>query len=77
MDKPGEPSRPLSLSLDEYKRYGRQMIMPEWGLPGELRGSASTALTSQASSSSRLPGSQWSAQEVWDARPCSISQGQA
>lgn len=24
------------LSLDEYKRYGRQMIMPNWGLPGEL-----------------------------------------
>ena len=75
MDKPGEPSRPLS--LDEYKRYGRQMIMPEWGLPGELRGVASTALTSQASSSSRLPGSRWSAQEVWVVRHCSISQGQA
>ena len=26
-------SRPFS--LDEYKRYGRQMIMPGWGLPGE------------------------------------------
>ena len=23
------------LSLDEYKRYGRQMIMPNWGLPGQ------------------------------------------
>ena len=23
------------LSLDEYKRYGRQMIMPDFGLPGE------------------------------------------
>lgn len=22
------------LSQDEYARYGRQMIMPEWGLPG-------------------------------------------
>jgi len=22
------------LSLNEYKRYGRQMIMPNWGLPG-------------------------------------------
>lgn len=35
---PGEPStaggsRPLS--LEEYKRYGRQMIMPGWGLEGE------------------------------------------
>lgn len=26
-------SRPLS--LEEYKRYGRQMIMPGWGLEGE------------------------------------------
>ncbi|BEI88346.1 uncharacterized protein CcaverHIS019_0110640 [Cutaneotrichosporon cavernicola] len=24
------------LSLDEYARYGRQMIMPEWGLDGQL-----------------------------------------
>lgn len=23
------------LSLDEYARYGRQMIMPEWGLGSE------------------------------------------
>lgn len=23
------------LSLEEYKRYGRQMIMPDFGLPGE------------------------------------------
>lgn len=23
------------LTQDEYARYGRQMIMPEWGLPGE------------------------------------------
>lgn len=22
------------LSLEEYTRYGRQMIMPEWGMPG-------------------------------------------
>ncbi|ORX34505.1 hypothetical protein BD324DRAFT_683449 [Kockovaella imperatae] len=25
------------LSLDEYKRYGRQMIQSEWGLPGQLK----------------------------------------
>lgn len=25
------------LSLDEYKRYGRQMIMPDFGLPGESK----------------------------------------
>ncbi|WVR04465.1 hypothetical protein IAU60_001468 [Kwoniella sp. DSM 27419] len=25
------------LSLDEYERYGRQMIMPDFGLPGQLR----------------------------------------
>jgi hypothetical protein len=25
------------LSPDEYLRYGRQMIMPEWGLDGELQ----------------------------------------
>ncbi|KAK1926505.1 molybdopterin biosynthesis protein MoeB [Papiliotrema laurentii] len=25
------------LSLDEYKRYGRQMIMPGWGLPGQIK----------------------------------------
>ena len=24
------------LSLDEYARYGRQMIQPGWGLEGEL-----------------------------------------
>ncbi|KAL1408956.1 hypothetical protein Q8F55_005770 [Vanrija albida] len=24
------------LTLDEYARYGRQMMMPEWGLPGQL-----------------------------------------
>lgn len=27
-----QEDRPLS--LDEYKRYGRQMIMPNWGLSG-------------------------------------------
>ena len=26
-----------SLALEDYKRYGRQMIMPEIGLPGQLR----------------------------------------
>ncbi|TXT10707.1 hypothetical protein VHUM_02212 [Vanrija humicola] len=25
------------LSLDEYARYGRQMMMDEWGLPGQLK----------------------------------------
>ena len=29
----GPSFRPLE--LDEYRRYGRQMIQPEWGLPGE------------------------------------------
>ena len=28
-------ARPLS--LDEYERYGRQMILPEFGLPGQLK----------------------------------------
>jgi hypothetical protein len=28
-----ENGRPLS--LDEYERYGRQMIQSGWGLPGE------------------------------------------
>lgn len=26
------------LSPDEYLRYGRQMIMPDWGLEGKLPG---------------------------------------
>ncbi|RSH83867.1 Urmylation protein [Saitozyma podzolica] len=34
-DAESTPERPLS--LDEYERYGRQMIMPGWGLPGQLR----------------------------------------
>ena len=35
----GKGVRPqrLPLPLDDYKRYGRQMIMPEIGLPGQLR----------------------------------------
>lgn len=28
-------TRPLS--LDEYERYGRQMILPGFGLPGQLK----------------------------------------
>lgn len=28
-----DPSR---LTREEYKRYGRQMILPGWGLPGQL-----------------------------------------
>lgn len=32
-----EPEHKRPLDLDEYKRYGRQMIMPEIGLPGQLR----------------------------------------
>lgn len=32
-----EASSRADLNLDEYRRYGRQMIMPEWGLPGKLR----------------------------------------
>jgi adenylyltransferase/sulfurtransferase len=27
----------MSLSLDEYKRYGRQMILEGFGLPGQLK----------------------------------------
>ncbi|CAD6586209.1 MAG: exosome catalytic subunit dis3 [Tremellales sp. Tagirdzhanova-0007] len=34
-DKIVVEERPLS--LDEYKRYGRQMIMPDFGLPGQLK----------------------------------------
>jgi adenylyltransferase/sulfurtransferase len=30
-------SRPRPLSLDEYERYGRQMILPGFGLPGQLK----------------------------------------
>lgn len=25
------------MSLDEYERYGRQMILPGFGLPGQLK----------------------------------------
>lgn len=31
----GRQERPLS--LDEYERYGRQMILPGFGLPGQLK----------------------------------------
>lgn len=27
----------MSLSLEEYKRYGRQMILDGFGLPGQLK----------------------------------------
>jgi adenylyltransferase/sulfurtransferase len=30
-----QQDRPLS--LDEYERYGRQMILPGFGLPGQLK----------------------------------------
>jgi adenylyltransferase/sulfurtransferase len=30
-------SRSRPLSLDEYERYGRQMILPGFGLPGQLK----------------------------------------
>lgn len=30
----GDGKKELPLSLEEYKRYGRQMIMPEIGLEG-------------------------------------------
>lgn len=34
----GAPSRlSLPMSLPEYARYGRQMILPDFGLPGQLR----------------------------------------
>jgi hypothetical protein len=36
----GPSSRPLE--LEEYERYGRQMILPGWGLPG-VSGDRSTA----------------------------------
>ncbi|KAH0611344.1 uncharacterized protein H6S33_010609 [Morchella sextelata] len=32
-----EPNESLPLLLDEYRRYGRQMIMPEIGFDGQLR----------------------------------------
>ncbi|KAI9635364.1 putative activating enzyme URM1 [Dioszegia hungarica] len=32
---PSSPHRPLK--LEEYERYGRQMILPGWGLPGQLK----------------------------------------
>jgi adenylyltransferase and sulfurtransferase len=31
-----DPPRSLPLELDEYIRYGRQMILPQIGLPGQL-----------------------------------------
>jgi len=41
MSKPANPSSNTQsqwpLSADEYKRYGRQLIMPEMGLQGQLR----------------------------------------
>lgn len=34
---PQDPSfDPMKLTREEYKRYGRQMILPGWGLPGQL-----------------------------------------
>ncbi|KAB8336661.1 hypothetical protein FH972_020972 [Carpinus fangiana] len=35
---------PWALKLEEYKRYGRQLIMPEVGMPGQLRLKASSVL---------------------------------
>ncbi|WVQ97862.1 hypothetical protein IAU59_004978 [Kwoniella sp. CBS 9459] len=34
---PGTEEEESPLSLDEYVRYGRQMIMPDFGLPGQLK----------------------------------------
>lgn len=31
------PSHTTSLSLPEYRRYGRQMILDGFGLPGQLK----------------------------------------
>ncbi|KAF3912106.1 hypothetical protein ABW21_db0204330 [Orbilia brochopaga] len=33
----GEDARPVKLNLDEFRRYGRQMIMTEVGLDGQLQ----------------------------------------
>lgn len=38
------PQQRWPLSKDEYKRYGRQLIMPEVGLQGQLRLKAATVL---------------------------------
>jgi hypothetical protein len=37
MNSEGSSSTPRPLSLDEYERYGRQMILPGFGLPGQLK----------------------------------------
>jgi adenylyltransferase and sulfurtransferase len=33
----GNEDKKHGLNLDEYKRYGRQLILPEVGLPGQLK----------------------------------------
>ena len=37
MNSEGSSSTSRPLSLDEYERYGRQMILPGFGLPGQLK----------------------------------------
>jgi hypothetical protein len=37
MNSEGSTSATRPLSLDEYERYGRQMILPGFGLPGQLK----------------------------------------
>ena len=37
MNSEGSSSTARPLSLDEYERYGRQMILPGFGLPGQLK----------------------------------------
>jgi molybdopterin/thiamine biosynthesis adenylyltransferase len=37
MNSEGSSSGARPLSLDEYERYGRQMILPGFGLPGQLK----------------------------------------
>jgi len=37
MNSGGSSSTTRQLSLDEYERYGRQMILPGFGLPGQLK----------------------------------------
>uniref|UniRef100_V5EKL3 Rhodanese domain-containing protein n=1 Tax=Kalmanozyma brasiliensis (strain GHG001) TaxID=1365824 RepID=V5EKL3_KALBG len=43
-DVPPKNGPSLPMSLPEYARYGRQMILPDFGLPGQLRLRASKVL---------------------------------
>lgn len=36
LSDPAQAASNVSLTKAEYKHYGRQMILPSWGLPGQL-----------------------------------------